>query len=224
MHTCFFLVLRVGYVTLDVGLFNGPALVAMITQDKKEASCFLIPVIRDLLNKASLSLANIAFIGACHGPGPFASLRIGIVTANGLGFATGTPLVAIDSFEALLRQEYDVAWPSTLALYNAYNQDFYYALQAPDRTIIVGCGKKEMIAEVIAEHFSLTSPFRCIGQGVSLIAEFLRERYGDRLFIPSSLPHEPGVGALGACAYESFLRGKTSLQLNPLYLKYGYNL
>lgn len=60
----------------------------------------IISVIDNLLTKAGLSLSEIDAIAYGAGPGSFTGLRISVGVAQGLAYATGVPLIAIDSLLA----------------------------------------------------------------------------------------------------------------------------
>lgn len=61
----------------------------------------LLPFIEDALEEAGIPLAAIDAIAVSIGPGSFTGLRIGLSVAKGLVYATGKPLVAVPTLEAL---------------------------------------------------------------------------------------------------------------------------
>lgn len=61
----------------------------------------LLPLIDDALEKAGTSPATVDAIAVSIGPGSFTGLRIGLSVAKGLVYATGKPLVAVPTLEAL---------------------------------------------------------------------------------------------------------------------------
>ena len=61
----------------------------------------LLPLIDECLRKAKLELSRIDGIATSIGPGSFTGLRIGLSVAKGLAFASGKPLVAVPTLEAL---------------------------------------------------------------------------------------------------------------------------
>jgi tRNA threonylcarbamoyl adenosine modification protein YeaZ len=52
----------------------------------------LLPEIEKLLKQNKLKLSNLTSIEVANGQGSFSSLRLGIVTANALGYALGIPV------------------------------------------------------------------------------------------------------------------------------------
>lgn len=63
----------------------------------------LIPALRELLARADLRPTDLEAIAVGLGPGSFTGLRIGLTAAKTLAYATGRPLVGLDSFDVLAR-------------------------------------------------------------------------------------------------------------------------
>lgn len=61
----------------------------------------LIPVIRDLLREAGLTVADLDGIAVGLGPGSYTGLRIGLTAAKTLAYTTSKPLVGLDSLEVI---------------------------------------------------------------------------------------------------------------------------
>jgi tRNA threonylcarbamoyl adenosine modification protein YeaZ len=55
----------------------------------------LLPTVKGLLEKNGVGLKILKGIIVVKGPGAFTALRVGVVTANTLGFALGIPIVGI---------------------------------------------------------------------------------------------------------------------------------
>jgi len=62
-----------------------------------QASSRLLPLVLQLLAQAGTAPAQLQAIAFGQGPGAFTGLRTACAAAQGLGFAHGTPLLAIDS-------------------------------------------------------------------------------------------------------------------------------
>lgn len=68
----------------------------------------LLPEIDNLLAKNKISLKDLKGVMVVSGPGGFTSLRVGVITANTLGYALKIPVVGIklsefDSFNELVK-------------------------------------------------------------------------------------------------------------------------
>ena len=65
------------------------------------ASTLLAPMIKAALDQAGINFGDIDLIAATKGPGSFTSLRVGVVTAKTIAYATDTPILGINTLEAL---------------------------------------------------------------------------------------------------------------------------
>jgi tRNA threonylcarbamoyladenosine biosynthesis protein TsaB len=59
----------------------------------------LAPTVRALLREAGLSPAGLAAVAVAIGPGSYTGLRIGLSLAQGLGLATGCPVVGVPTLD-----------------------------------------------------------------------------------------------------------------------------
>jgi len=62
----------------------------------------LLPVLREALSQASVSLSDLDAIAVAHRPGLVGSLLVGVTAAKTLAWATGKPLVGVDHVHAHL--------------------------------------------------------------------------------------------------------------------------
>lgn len=212
-----FLVLQAHYQTYQVGLFLNSTSLKIITDDKKYSSRDLIPVIQTLLTVTQHTLSEIHAFGVNQGPGPFTSLRVLLTTVNGLAFATGIPLIGINSLHALLQEHHDKRWPITVALLNAYNNDLYFAIQAHEG-VEIGCKNNRELFALLKKRFS--QPIRFLGNGAVLYQTMILEFFGKDAFFPEPFPEEPSLELLGLVTYERYKKNSDlQQQLLPIYLK-----
>ncbi len=61
----------------------------------------LIPCIRTVLGTAHLTMAEIELVGVGVGPGSYTGLRVGVMAAKTIAYATGALLVGLDTLEAI---------------------------------------------------------------------------------------------------------------------------
>jgi tRNA threonylcarbamoyladenosine biosynthesis protein TsaB len=64
----------------------------------------LAPLIRDTLDAAGATPADLTDLAVGTGPGPFTGLRVGLVTAVTMGLALGIPVHGVCSLDALAEQ------------------------------------------------------------------------------------------------------------------------
>ncbi len=214
-----FLVVQARYQNYEVGLFNELHCIDHEIHDKKDASKTLIPTIQTLLKRNSTAIQEISFIGVNQGPGPFTSLRIIITTVNGIAFATKIPLFGCNSLEALLQENQDERWPTTIALLNACNNDVYYALQQPNIETMYGCANIHNLLEKLQQDHQ-NIPIRFIGNGVNLAYESIHSLFGSKAYMPEPLIEEASLHQLAKMTFDAHLQKKEfSTQLLPIYLK-----
>lgn len=71
----------------------------------------LLPEIDKLLKKAKLKLSDLEKIEVGNRGGSFTALRIGVVTANALGYALGIPVLASDNKNQIMDDKISVVEP-----------------------------------------------------------------------------------------------------------------
>jgi tRNA threonylcarbamoyladenosine biosynthesis protein TsaB len=71
------------------------------TVDGQRTAQSLVPAIQDALKEAAWRPADVELICVTTGPGSFTGLRIGVVTAKALAYATGARLVGVHTLAAM---------------------------------------------------------------------------------------------------------------------------
>jgi tRNA threonylcarbamoyladenosine biosynthesis protein TsaB len=86
----------------QVALFDGPRLIFGLSEPMERGHQErLAPMTADVMAGAGLAFADVGRIAVTAGPGSFTGLRVGLAFAKGLRLATGAPLAAIGTLEAL---------------------------------------------------------------------------------------------------------------------------
>jgi len=207
------------YQSVDIGLFNNGQLVDQISETTVRASKYFGSVFDELLTKNGILLKEIAFIGANQGPGPFTTLRVIIASLNGLSFATNIPLIGINGLEAFAQEYHDAHYPYTMIVLNAFGKDVYFSLDFDNKEIETGYKNCIELLQEISMRFPAES-IRCIGSGVYLYENEIKNYFGNRAIIPTDLPEQCSVQHIGIMAYDAWQKriGLTQ-HLLPLYLK-----
>jgi tRNA threonylcarbamoyladenosine biosynthesis protein TsaB len=89
-------------------LAAGPDLLAQRHLDEASRhSRDLVPAIADLLAGQGWAARDLTAVLVSRGPGSYTGLRVGLMAAKTLAYATGCALVAIDTFAAIAHQSPD---------------------------------------------------------------------------------------------------------------------
>jgi tRNA threonylcarbamoyladenosine biosynthesis protein TsaB len=70
------------------------------------ASVMLAPLIQQILSRQGILASDLDLICVAVGPGIFTGLRVGVVTAKALAYATKAKLVAVNTLDAIAAQTY----------------------------------------------------------------------------------------------------------------------
>ncbi len=159
-------------------------------------SQILLPMLRDLLAHAGLTLGGLDALAFGKGPGSFTGLRIACGVAQGLGMGAGLPVLGVVTLEAMAEESgaervvtcldarmgevYAAVWQRGGGHWQALAGPALYRPEAaplPDERRWVGCGI-----------------------GFSAYAEAMSARYAGRLagVRPEVLPHARAIARLAA--------------------------
>lgn len=207
------------YTHIEAGIFADGRLLISAQKDKTLASKELAPLCAWLLAQVDKKITDLSYIAVNQGPAPFTTLRTVITTANGLAFATNIPLVGVDGLAAFLQESQQTITNRDVApviLLHAFSNDVYYAYENSG-TPVYGCAPFATVLEQLkmlpAQHLHF------FGNGTVLHAVALKEALGKKAIIQEPLALYGSLTHLGNCAWQSWQRGQTATQLQPLYLK-----
>ena len=118
-----------------VGLADGAGVLASraVTDSRAHAEQ-LMPLVNATLAEAGRTLHDLGLIVVGVGPGPFTGLRVGVVTAQTLGFALGVPVRGVCSLDAVAAGHLVAGNPGGefLAVSDARRREVYWARYATD--------------------------------------------------------------------------------------------
>jgi tRNA threonylcarbamoyladenosine biosynthesis protein TsaB len=89
---------RVGRVAVALGDQLGPQ---RVLEASRRHARDLAPAIRELCHECSWRVRDLYGVIVSRGPGSYTGLRVGIMTAKTIAYATGCKLFAIDTFAAI---------------------------------------------------------------------------------------------------------------------------
>ncbi len=84
----------------------------VVKQTQFKQAELLLPAVKDFLNENNVELKDISEIYVANTAGTFTALRLGVVTANALGYALGVPVKGVTKEKvASSKKEFDVVKP-----------------------------------------------------------------------------------------------------------------
>lgn len=201
-----YLIIQYPYERIEIGLYQNDVCIAQTQEHKFKASMLLIPMIDQLLQNNSISLANLDYIGINIGPGPYNTLRAIIATANAIAFAAKIPLVGCNAL-ALLTDFYKQKDFQTVALLQAFSGHIYFR-----HNVMQGYST----IQELSTHLNTHEKYYFVGNGALQHTQELKTLFPHALFSP-----EVSFPELSYCAQQSFqffTEQKTESELHPLYL------
>lgn len=211
----------------SVGLLQNEKMLA-IREDNSQNyshSKLLTVFIRELLQEAGITPAEVSAVAVSRGPGSYTGLRIGVSAAKGFCFARDIPLIAVDTLKALTKHAMQLHTPDKTKeqpvpalwcpMIDARRMEVYYALFSQDLQEI-----RKTTAEVITENTFdkelATSRMVFFGDGAEKCMPVIN--HNNALFLKDVYP---SVNGMVEDAREKFLKGDfvDTAYFEPFYLK-----
>ena len=199
---------------------------------KKTHSQTLLPMIDTMGKMIELDLKSIDAIAVAGGPGSFTGLRIGSVTAKGLGLALEKPLIHVPTVDGLAYNLYgcqDIICP----IMDARRKQVYTGMYTFARRELEGSKETELVLDVLEaqnaspideliERLNIHGrPVVFLGDGVPVYQDVIREKMRVPFsFAPASANRQRAavVGALGIQYYKEE-KFETAMEHQPDYLR-----
>jgi tRNA threonylcarbamoyladenosine biosynthesis protein TsaB len=180
----------------------------------------LVPFVDQLLKRTGISANDLDAIAVSKGPGSFTGLRIGVATAKGLCFATGKPLIGVNSLESMAQHFSDTNPNQTnfiCPMIDARRMEVYTAMFRPNLDTMEDTHAKILDENSFSEYLS-TQKVAFIGNGAKKLGEILN----NALIISEFKASSEGMNTP---AYSRYLesRFESVAYFEPFYLKDFYN-
>ena len=185
----------------------------------------LMTEIDHILKQSGLEISEIDVFAVSIGPGSFTGLRIGLSTVKGFSFATGKPIVAVPTLEALAWSLPYCRYP-VCTLLDARKKEVYAAL-----FLWEGKGFVRIIDEVSLNINKLLEKIGAnetpgetvlfIGEGALLYKEIIKEAMREKAILPSPEKMVPSPANVASIGMQKALRGEFSepVSLIPFYIR-----
>lgn len=209
-----------------VSILDDNNLICNLDQDTcRTHSENLMPMIKDALSKAKITLNEIDLIVCDVGPGSFTGIRIGIATVKAFSDSLNIPCIGISSLEALAYNNNN----SNLvcSILDCKNDNCYFALYERKEKIF------ETLIEPQAEDIDSTlailksyiednfenSNITFVGDGSKIYQNQIKETFKEAQIADENQDNLNSYN-LGICGYEKFNNGEhLNEEILPLYLK-----
>lgn len=214
------LLIETGTAVCSVGIARNSEILSLRENaDGRAHAQLTAPFIEEILAEQGLRLARIDAVAVSEGPGSYTGLRVGISTAKGICYATGKPLIAINSLRSLAQLAIDrrlLPTPHCLIapMIDARRTEVYTALFN---------ARGEAISETAAQIIDDTSfadllpkqPILFVGDGAEKCKPFLRHPHAVFADLTAS------AAGMAIPAAEAFARQQfvDVAYFEPFYLK-----
>ena len=200
------------------GLFSEVRLNVKSTHSER-----LMTEIDHILKQSGVAITDIDVFAVAIGPGSFTGLRIGLSTTKGFSFATGKPIVAVPTLEALAWNLPYCPYPVCTML-DARKKEVYAAVfQWKEEDFTRLMEETSVKIDVLLENIDRLSQGKVIftGEGALLYKERIIGAMKEEAVFP---PHEkmmPSPANVASIGMQKALKGEFSepLSLVPFYIR-----
>lgn len=209
---------------------DGGLLAARQVVEQRRHAELLTPMIDEVLAEAGLTPADLRSVVVGTGPAPFTGLRVGLVTAEVLGFALGIPVHGVSSLDAVASAAaLRLALPagsSVLVVTDARRREVYFARYTVGAPLAPrGAAGDRVSAGSVALELAagpgVAAPADVVEQGHAAGAVVVgpgTSLYPDVLPARDAAPDLPDPAHLARLALAGVAAGRT-LPTEPLYLR-----
>ncbi|HEX9020038.1 MAG TPA: tRNA (adenosine(37)-N6)-threonylcarbamoyltransferase complex dimerization subunit type 1 TsaB [Nitrospirota bacterium] len=179
----------------------------------------LMSTVDRVLRDTGIAVASLDGFAVSIGPGSFTGLRIGLAAVKGLALATGKPVAAVPTLEALAWNIPYAAHP-VCPLLDARKNEVYAALYRFEGKALVHV-MAEAVAPLAALEGRISGKTIFTGEASRLFRENIEKQFGERaLFAPLSaiLPSAATVAELGFLIIENGRLADLD-SLTPMYIR-----
>jgi len=179
----------------------------------------LLPNIEKILKDSSLQLEDLDGIAISIGPGSFTGLRIGLATAKGLCFASGKPLIAVPTLDALAYFNQSFPYP-LVPILDAKKNEVYSAIYDTRKGVLERVSDYWVltIEKLVAK---ITEEVIFLGLGLEVFKERLKKLCGEKAHFLEGEKNLPSGTAVAFLGLEKLKRAEFENleKVEPLYLR-----
>ena len=183
----------------------------------------LMPMVKNLLDVAGISIDMLDAVAVNAGPGSFTGVRIGVSAVKGIAFTNNIPCISVSTLESMA---YQIAAPADTVICCAMDarcQQVYSALFSKNEAgEMVRLSDDEAISlvELKEKLWATHQPIILVGDGSELCYNAFRDTIPQLYLAPSAVRYQ-NASATAAVAHRLFEAGQTisAEELLPVYLR-----
>lgn len=182
-------------------------------------SALLLRMIERLMQDAALAISELDCIAVAQGPGSFTGLRVGISTAQGLGFALTKPLIGVSTLEIVATQNMPFAG-NVCAMLDARRGQVYTCLFKGTGNAAAALSEEHVICpEQWAS--SLQGPVLFCGCGAQVYQETIKRACVAEHYFAPDMNARPRAAMLARIALKRLTagQGQHPAQVLPGYVR-----
>lgn len=176
---------------------------------EKQHSASLLPLMDELAGRIQLDLATVDAIALTEGPGSFTGIRIGAVTAKGLGMVLDKPLVPVSTVEALAWNLWGCAYDVCPLMDARRNQTYTGIYRFSGETVEeVRATCAVTISEIMESVNDNGREVVFLGDGVPVFADYIAENCRVACHFAPVHMNRQRPASVAACGEYHYRRGR----------------
>ncbi|MBI2804232.1 MAG: tRNA (adenosine(37)-N6)-threonylcarbamoyltransferase complex dimerization subunit type 1 TsaB [Planctomycetes bacterium] len=198
---------RIGTVALAV---DGAIVAERRLDEARRHARDLVPAIQELLRGQSWSARELDGVVVSSGPGSYTGLRVGLMSAKTLAYATGCALLAVPTFEAI-REQAPGAGPNVDVIADAQQNHVYVQRFGTNPEPLMILPLEMWLESALAWNVAVTGP------GLETLADRMPPGLA---MLPEAYWHAKPAGLLGVSLPRIQLGERDDpFAVEPLYLR-----
>jgi len=205
----------------SVAIQNGNQIKCLDRVAPMQQAKLILPMINELLEASSLTLAHLDAIAYGCGPGSFTGIRIASSVAQGIGFATQKPIIKVSSLAALAQAAFlEQHCTKMLVAVDARMDQIYWASYEVRNKGSVELVNQEWLCRPENVCIPEMNDWCGVGDGWGIYAQALTSRSGFTLqsIYSSQLPSAQAILQLARVKYDKN-EWITASEAIPVYLR-----
>ena len=190
---------------------------------EQKHSAMILPMVRELLASAGVTLADLDAIVVGVGPGGFTGVRLAVAVAQGLAFAMNKPVLAHSSLEAMAVAAFEQGASDVIVGMDARMQQVYWAqYQFIDGRLHTHTAPSLDDVAVFSEHIrAMRMPCAVVGNAQQVFDEVAQACTQSHITIANIDHSAPHAEHLLSVANHAWREGQAIApeQVQPLYVR-----